>query len=194
MNKMEYVNSKELGTIEKELKTYDQKREDIISLSREIIKSSKIVINSLHRFDEKQAEKELSNIVLKKEKLDLQIKKTPALQSEGSAKVAYQEFAEAHMFFDFVHGKKITKKTLKISTHNYLLGLCDLTGELGRYAVLSATKKDMKTVKKISEALYSMMDFFLRLNLRNSELRKKSDAIKWNLKKTEDILYDLSKE
>ncbi|MBT7927970.1 hypothetical protein HN695_06565, partial [Candidatus Woesearchaeota archaeon] len=30
------------------------------------------------------------------------------------------------------------------------------------------------------------------MDLRNGELRKKSDAIKWNLKKIEDILYDIS--
>jgi hypothetical protein len=32
-----------------------------------------------------------------------------------------------------------------------------------------------------------MLDF----DFRSGELRKKSDAIKWNLKKIEDILYDL---
>ena len=33
---------------------------------------------------------------------------------------------------------------------------------------------------------------FLKLHLRNGELRKKSDAIKWNLKKLEEVMYDIS--
>ncbi|MBT3465387.1 hypothetical protein HN451_10430, partial [archaeon] len=48
-----------------------------------------------------------------------------------------------------------------------------------------------KDVKKIYEAVVMIYDGFLNFSLRNGELRKKYDSIKWNLKKIEEILYDL---
>ena len=63
------------------------------------------------------------------------------------------------------------------------MGLCDLTGELGRKAVNEVIKKNFKQAEQIRELVDEIYGEFLKLNLRNSELRKKSDQIKWNLKK-----------
>ncbi|MBN2367807.1 hypothetical protein JXC34_02220 [Candidatus Woesearchaeota archaeon] len=46
----------------------------------------------------------------------------------------------------------------------------------------------MKEIKKFVETIYNE---FLEFELRNGELRKKSDSIKYNLKKIEEILYEL---
>jgi len=84
--------------------------------------------------------------------------------------------------------QKPSKSRTKIQA---ICDLCDLTGELVRRVVASAIKKDFRSVIQIKELVGELYNEFLSFNLRNSELRKKSDSIKWNLQKIEDIVYDL---
>jgi len=110
----------------------------------------------------------------------------------NSFRSSLEEYAEGLTFYHFVKDKKIlTKEEIGVKTETYLLGLSDLTGELGRRAVYLTTKGKYKDVKKIYEAVVMIYDGFLNFSLRNGELRKKYDSIKWNLKKIEEILYDL---
>jgi len=103
-----------------------------------------------------------------------------------------QEYVEAVTYLEYVKtGKLADEKEINADPENYLLGICDLTGELARRAVFSVVKEDFKEVEKIKEFVSRIYEEFLKFELRNSELRKKSDSIKWNLKKIEEILYDL---
>ena len=52
-------------------------------------------------------------------------------------------------------------------------------------------QKNTGAVYIIKELVAEIYEEFLKLNLRNGELRKKSDSIKWNLNKLEDIIYQL---
>jgi predicted translin family RNA/ssDNA-binding protein len=74
------------------------------------------------------------------------------------------------------------------------LGICDLTGELTRRAVSLVTKGKGKEVLVIKNFVEDIYGEFLKFDLRNGNLRKKYDSIKWNLKKLEEIMYDLSKK
>jgi len=71
------------------------------------------------------------------------------------------------------------------------MGLCDLTGELVRKAVNDVIKKNFKQAMEIKDLVDEIYGEFLKFNLRNSELRRKSDQIKWNLKKLEDVVFEL---
>jgi predicted translin family RNA/ssDNA-binding protein len=53
--------------------------------------------------------------------------------------------------------------------------------------------KNFGEALKIKEVVDEIYGEFLQFDLRNSELRKKSDQIKWSLKKLEEISYDLSR-
>lgn len=187
---MRFLDDKELGRIEKHLTQYDKLRDDVISKSREIIKQSKMVINSVHRGE--TPGKEIERLKKLKGDMDNIVKKSSGLENEGSAKVAYQEFVEACLITRFMQGKSLALSGLDVDDEPFLLGLCDLTGELGRLAVRKATAKEYEEVKRAHDCIEEVHSFFLRLDLRNSELRKKSDQVKWNLKKTEEILYDIS--
>ncbi len=181
------LNKKEFAKIRRSMEKSEKLRESIIGLSREIIGISKRIIYSIHRGNLQEASKYVKEINNKKAILDKINKPVDA----NINKAAYQEYAEALCYYGFVKNKKIpTKASLKIDTEDYLLGLCDLTGEVGRKAVNDIIKKKFKEallVKKLVEEIYGE---FLKFNLRNSELRKKSDSIKWNLKKLEDIVFD----
>jgi translin len=180
------LNKKEFIKIRKEIADFDLKRESIIQQSREIINLSKKIIYALHRGDIKTASAYVKDIEKKKKSL----KNTP--HDTNINKTALQEYAEALCYYHFIKNKKIpTKASLGIDNDSYLMGLCDLTGELGRKAVNDVIKKNFKKALEIKNLVEEIYGEFLEFNLRNGELRKKSDQIKWNLKKLEDVIFEL---
>ena len=183
------LNKSDFEEIRKEMEDFDKRRELTIQQSREIIRLSKLIIYATHRDDLGEAKKLIAQIKTKKKELD-KISKVP-LDTEMH-NVAEQEYVEALCYYEFVESKKIpTKSGLGVNTENYLSGLCDLTGELGRKAVADVINKKFEHALLIKELVDEIYGEFLKFNLRNSELRKKSDQIKWNLKKLEDIIFDV---
>ena len=181
------INKQEFKEIGKELKKFEEEREKLIQQSREIITLSKQIIYSVHRDDIKKAE-ELSKLI-KKKALSLPINSYDTSMND----VAKQEYVEAIAFLEFVKSNKIpTRKELKVEIEPYLCGLCDLTGELVRKAVNSAIKKNDKEVIKIRNFIDEFYGELLMFDFRNGEMRKKYDSIKWNLKKVEDIILEIS--
>ncbi|KAG0445025.1 hypothetical protein HPB47_002798 [Ixodes persulcatus] len=61
-----------------------------------------------------------------------------------------------------------------------------------RFAVNSVTSGDYSWPLKISRFVTEMNLGFRLLNLKNDMLRKKFDALKYDLKKVEEVVYDLS--
>ena len=183
------LDKNEFAKIRQEMHSTDLKREEVIQLSREIISASKQIIYAAQRNDLKEAEASIKNI---KEKVS-KLKKINIIADTNIHSAAFQEYVEAMAFYDFVKNKKIpTKKSLGVSAEDYLSGLCDLTGELGRKAIYDVIHKKFDEAEIIKEFVHDIYGEFLKLNLRNGELRKKSDSIKWNLKKLEEVMYDIS--
>jgi len=180
------LDKKEFSEIRKEFADFELQREDLIHKSRDMINLSKRIIYALHRSDVKDASSLVKEIEKSKKNLS-----TARLDTNINI-VALQEYVEAICYYDFVKtGKLSTLKSLKVDSESYLLGLCDLTGELVRKAVNEAIKGNFKQVLKIKDLVEELYNEFLKFNLRNSELRRKSDQIKWNLKKLEDVVFEL---
>jgi translin len=179
--------------MESYLKEEDSKREEIINASRIILKNSKSAIYSLHRHELEKAKALLDDSKSIIERLSRIIDKHPHLKQH--IENALEEYCEACCFYGFIQDKKIpTHKDLGVEPFTYLGGLSDLTGELGRRSVLEAIARNREEVKAIRELVDEIYGAFARLDLRNGELRKKSDAIKWNLNKIEEVLHDLHKK
>lgn len=79
-----------------------------------------------------------------------------------------------------------------ISIEEYLLAVTSLTDELARLAVNSVTLGDHELAVKISNFVKDIHAGFQLLNLKNDILRKRVDAVKYSVKKVEDVVYDLS--
>lgn len=79
-----------------------------------------------------------------------------------------------------------------ITIEEYLLALTDLTSELSRLATNSVTLGDFEMAVKISGFIKDLFAGFQLLNLKNDILRKRVDGVKYDVKKAEDIVYDLS--
>ena len=183
------LNKSEFGKIRDEMHKLDMKREAIIQTSREIITLSKQIIYAAQRNDLKEAESAIKSIKGKIKKL----RKVNIATDTNIDAVAFQEYVEAICFYEFVKNGKIpTRASLGVSAEDYLSGLCDLTGELVRKAIYDVIHKKFEEASKIKELVHDIYGEFLKLHLRNGELRKKSDSIKWNLKKLEEVMYDIS--
>lgn len=188
------INKTEFKEIRSDLDELDNKREHLIKKCRDILKQSKQAIYSVHRKELKKANALIAEIEKEIKDLNQIINKDQRLLSEGTYSAAMQEYVEAACYLGYLNdGEAVPIKRLKACSRDYLLGLCDLTGELVRFAVNCAIKGDVKEVEKIRGFVEELFGEFLQFDLRESELRRKVDSVKWNLKKIEEILYDLKK-
>ncbi len=186
------LDKKDFSKMASEMEDFDKKRESIIKESRDILKLAKQAIYDIHRDDITSSGKKIDEAKKIIEKLRKEISNYTALELVGAFNDALEEYAEAHTYYNFVKNKKIpSRKEVGVDTETYLCALSDLTGELGRRAVNMTLKKEFKEVKTIQETVQDIYGEFLKFNLRNGELRKKSDSIKYNMKKIEDIMYDI---
>jgi predicted translin family RNA/ssDNA-binding protein len=187
------IDNKDFSVIKDELESFDEGREFIINAGREITRLSKQAIYAVHRNDPGESLSLLDKAGEQVKKIIKVAKGNPLLLSTGSYSASLQEYVEARCYYDFcVHNKITTMKELGVDAETYLLGLCDLTGEMERRAVHSVIQGKPEEVKKIWIVVNEVYEKFLSLTLKNGELRKKSDSIKWNLKRIEEILYDLN--
>ncbi|CAF9912530.1 hypothetical protein IMSHALPRED_000338 [Imshaugia aleurites] len=85
-----------------------------------------------------------------------------------------------------------TQDVFHMTIEEYLLSLISLIEELARLAVNSVTLGDYHRPLEISRFVKDLHAGFQVLNLKNDSLRRRSDSIKYNVKKIEDVVYDLS--
>ena len=94
--------------------------------------------------------------------------------------------------------KEETDKTMckldvfHLDLEDYLAGITQLSNELSRLVVNSVTHGDYQRPKRIATFLNNLDGGFRLLNLKNDMLRKKFDSLKYDLKKVEEVVYDLS--
>ena len=188
------INKSDFKKIKVKLAKYDSKREELIKKSRDLLKSSKKLIYALHRENKKEVSLLVKQVKKAKDELDKIANSVEGLLKEGSYSDAIQEYVEAMAYHGYIMLKKIpSSKELKVAEEDFLMGISDLTGELARRAVKIA-HKGKKEVPKIKNLVEDIFGEFLDLNLRNGQVRKKADSIKWNLKKLEEVMYDALKK
>lgn len=79
-----------------------------------------------------------------------------------------------------------------VTIEDYLLALTGTIDELARLVVNAVTLGDFSRPLQISRFVKDVHAGFQLLNLKNDSLRRKSDGIKYAVKKVEDVVYDLS--
>ncbi|XP_057659784.1 translin isoform X1 [Diorhabda carinulata] len=84
------------------------------------------------------------------------------------------------------------QSNLHLDLEDYLMGLLNLASELSRYAVNSVTLGDYNRPIQISRFVAQLNAGFRLLNLKNDSLRKRFDGLKYDVKKIEEVVYDLS--
>ncbi|KAL8444284.1 hypothetical protein Emag_005545 [Eimeria magna] len=185
----------------------DAKREDLIKKSRDLVKSSKQAIFAMHRKDLKAARACLENCqnVMKKDLFPI-TDEHPTLRLTGMLVSGLEEYAEARIFLHFLETRKLLpfQSLQGLRIDEYLGGLVDCTGELNsfylswrlmvefRFAVLRATEGDERAVHDSASFTNVVHEKMLLMDLRNSPLRRKYDALKYTQKRLEALVYELS--
>lgn len=186
------INKKAFADMRKELERFDSLREDLIKISRDILKISKASIYEIHRNSMSSAESNLKSAKKLIFKVESLIKKDPLLASVGAYHEALEEYVEASCYLGFMKKKKLpTAKELGVSTKTYLPGVCDLVGELVRKAINSSIDGDYRTAKKIKDFVSDVYSELMMFDFRNIPARRKFDSIKYGLEKLETLILDI---
>jgi len=197
--------SDDMSFIRTQMALDDEKRESLIKRSRDVLKLSKMSISMCLRGDTQNAQKNLDEcLTILKQELIPVVAEIPALRS--SVAFCLEEWAEAKILHSFLMHNRIPRLgDLEVLTYEeYLGGLLDFTGELNRYAVLQATARHETDVKRCQDlctrvqeemmqvlrlinymvCLYVSLTTWRQFDLRNSNIRRKYDTLKYTVKVT----------
>lgn len=167
-------------------------RRELIGRANDALSKSKRAIFALHRDDVTQA----SSLLQEAEKLFKSIegnfKRFPNLKYEGAYKAALEEYAEASLFKLWFETRKLGKIDARaMEPEIYLAGLSDTTGEIVRYAMRQVSNGNTHAVEEAREVVTMVIEFFLEMDL-TGYLRTKFDQAKKNLRRLEEMVYDLA--
>jgi predicted translin family RNA/ssDNA-binding protein len=205
--------SSELEALKLRMEHRDELRENLIKRCRDGQKAAKQAIFALHRGDRTRASQLLQSCrtcIL--EQLWPIAKEEPPLRTSGSFTGVLEEYVEAQLFAAFLYGEDISgaengaptgtllkpedffvRDEMQLEPDEYIGGLCDLTGEIGRYAVQCGTARDVEQVKlclvtnsDIHTALQSME------RLPSGGVAKKMDVVRRSVEKIQRMLYEMS--
>lgn len=191
----------ELEQLQSRIVHRDELRETLIKRCRDAQKAAKQAIFALHRDDEKRCILLITDCEkIVKNDLNPIVEEDPSLY-HGSYANVLEEYAEAKLFHSWLMGipkgqllQPSDFTTVKLEPADYLGGLCDLTGEIGRIAVQRGTKRDSDGVHFCLDTNLSIV--FALETLRHfpsgSYIYKKMDQLKQSVEKLERMLYELS--
>ncbi|KAF7346318.1 hypothetical protein MSAN_01859500 [Mycena sanguinolenta] len=83
-------------------------------------------------------------------------------------------------------------KNFSMPVEDYLHGLISMVNELSRYAINAVTLGQFEEPLRISNFVKEIFSGFTMLNLKNDSLRRRFDSLKYDLKKIEEVVYDVS--
>ena len=184
------INKKFIQQLKQNYDKSEKERRQIISRSNIVLHDSKRVIFSLHRNDLKKAETSLIEIekVLQELVKEFSLER---LQKEGAYKACVEEYVEAKMFYLVLNNQKVDEiRDINLDFESYLGGICDLTGELVRRATNLAAQGKIEKVDKIQLIINDIMTELVEFDM-TGYLRTKYDQAKNNLRKIEQINYDI---
>jgi len=82
--------------------------------------------------------------------------------------------------------------SIALPVEDYLHSLITVVNELSRLAVNSVTLGNFEEPMKISIFAKDLFAGFAMLNLKNDTLRRRYDSLKYDIKKIEEVVYDVS--
>ena len=182
-----------LQTLKKSLHTYAEKRRDVIKLSGDALHLSKRAIFSMHRGDMKEAEIKLADAKKLLLSVHTKFKAVPELLTEGSYHAGMEEYVEAALLHQFLKTGKLGEelKGLDVPRDVFLAGLCDVPGELYRYAIRAATEHNLDLVNACNTMAQDIVESLTEFEF-TKYLRTKFDQAKQAAHKLEYVVYEVS--
>ncbi|MFX1303846.1 MAG: haloacid dehalogenase [Promethearchaeota archaeon] len=164
-----------------------QDREEILRLSRNIIRDSSIAIKNIHRKEYDKYQEKIDKIKINHQDLTKLVNKNPGIFFKY-LKTPEQEFAESITFYSIINKKEIpTPFELEINPLNFILGLADVIGELRRFALDNIRNSQVEDLNEILESMDEIYTYLFTLDYPvgvTQDLRHKVDVARNIIEKT----------
>jgi len=184
------IDKKFIATLKAQYQKSSGERRQIISISNLILAEAKKAIFALHRGELEQGLKKLEDVEAGFANLKKKFGESRA-NDEGAYSAALEEYAEAKLLSQLMAGKKIGKiSAVNVGMEGYLGGLCDVTGELVRFATNQAAAGKFSEVKRVKALMNEIMGELLDFDM-TGYLRTKYDQARGNLRRIEQMDYEI---
>jgi translin len=173
--------------IEKCIDDKDKIREQALRSSREIIIGCRKAIQNIHQKKMKDAKQSIKKASDNLQNLYDVTKMHPDLYHAGFVENAAQELVEASCLYNVMKGSDLPDPDeLQTTYSSYLLGLCDLVGELRRTALDSIRKGDSKKADEYLNMMEEIYDVIIRFDYPSGLLpiKRKQDMVRGMIEKT----------
>jgi len=173
----------DIKQVEKKIQNLEEQREQVLSLSRELIRNAGKAIVAMHAKDNSKAKKLLSDMeTIRNQLLDVET------GFEYNSLQAHQEYVEARILEGIIIKEKILgMKELGVDEKAYVLGLMDVVGELKREAIDSLLNNNPKAAGMYYAFMVDIYDSTLHLRFANAvlpEFRRKQDSARIQVENT----------
>lgn len=173
--------------IEKNIDNKDKIREQALRASREIIIACRKAIQAIHQNLMNDAKNNITKSSDKLQELYILTKNYTDLYYAGFVENAAQELVEAFCLYNIMNGKELPDPDeIKTTYSSYLMGLCDLVGELRRTAldrIREGKTKDADQYLNMMEEIYNVI---IRFDYPSGliPIKKKQDMVRALIERT----------
>jgi len=202
----------ELEALRLRMEHRDSLRENLIKKCRDGQKAAKQAIYALHRKDFAKAAKLIKDCetCITQQLLPI-VQEEPPLKNSCYGDVI-EEYAEAKLFYAWLLGDNVGQfmdtedaaaadgklllpnefTVVELGPDEYLGGLCDLTGEIGRFAVQRGTARDYEGVHQCLEANAAILAAVQGLEKPPNRINKKMQTLRQSVSKIQRMIYEMS--
>eukprot|EP00931_Biecheleriopsis_adriatica_P066389 TRINITY_DN40764_c0_g1_i1.p1 TRINITY_DN40764_c0_g1~~TRINITY_DN40764_c0_g1_i1.p1 ORF type:complete len:526 (+),score=102.57 TRINITY_DN40764_c0_g1_i1:97-1674(+) len=192
-----------MGKIKQQYDKFDGMREQVLKRARDVIKGAKNSVYALQRSDFTKADSDLQQCAKEANSIHAELVGASPTLRGGLFSASLEEMAEALAYRAFRKEQKLLSRTelqsasglnFKLAPHEYIGALMDLTGEVGRLAIRSASRgrdaiPDVENCLACVDAVYTGLQ---ELPYLPAGLGKKMGPLKGTLSKIEGALYELA--
>jgi len=83
-------------------------------------------------------------------------------------------------------------ESIFLDTEDYLHGLLQMSTEISRWCINCVAQGDVQRPEKIFRLLSDLQVAYSELNLKNDNLRRMFDGLKYDVKRVEQVMYDIT--
>ncbi|MHA1953043.1 MAG: hypothetical protein ACXAAM_04295, partial [Candidatus Heimdallarchaeaceae archaeon] len=179
--------------IEQRLIELDNIREEIIKLSRKVVRNAGQSIENLHNKNFEQSKEKLLIAKDSLSEVNNYLKEEATFLHIGLVGVAMQEYAEAKLLYELIMNNKLLSfEEIGINEQSYILGIADLIGELRRFILEKLVEGQTDEAKKFYEIMKKLYGTFLQIDYGKnliSEFRRKKDTARVLVERTLSDLF-----
>lgn len=181
---------KTISSIAKKLDEMEKRQDQVLALTREIVRDCANAIKCVHTSELKEAKE-------REKEIEGKIRKLSQLKQgfEGTSAVAFQEYVEISCLLAIL-GKQPLPDYEKIGLdyRQFLSGLADTVGELHRAMLIALRHKDRKKAEYLFDCMETIYDNLMVLKYSSSlvgSLKPKQDSIRGQVEKARGELLEL---